>query len=208
MAVRGRPRDEAARERIVAAATSLFVRDGYVSTTVSAIAQEADAAVKTLYAAYDSKLGVLSATHDHAVLGNAEPTPLLQHAWVRALAAAESVEAAWAGATVHLAESTARSAPILTVIHAAAADPGVAELHAQLRRQRHGFSLGLARILLRLPGAAPQAGTSRVADILYATMTAESYTLFVTERGWTLEQWREWAHDVVARELTANVATA
>ena len=32
-------------------------------------------------------------------------------------------------------------------------------------------------------------------------MTVESYTLFVTERGWTLDQWRDWAHVTVAREL-------
>ncbi|MBP2369153.1 AcrR family transcriptional regulator [Pseudonocardia parietis] len=190
------------------AATSLFVRDGYVSITVGAIAEEAEVAVKTIYAAYGSKLGLLSAAHDHAVAGSTEPTPLLAHAWVRSLADAESVEAAWADAAAHLAESTARSAPILTVIHAAAADPGVAELQAELRRQRHGFSLGLARILLRLPGAVPRSGTSRVADVLYATVTAESYSLFVTERGWTIEQWREWAHDTVARELTANAAPA
>ncbi|SDT07783.1 regulatory protein, tetR family [Brevibacterium sandarakinum] len=208
MAARGRPRDEAARQRIVTAATSLFVRDGYVSTTVGAIAEEARAAVKTVYAAYGNKLGVLSAAHDRAVLGDDEPMPLLEHAWVRALADGGSVETAWAEAAGHLAESTARSAPILTVIHAAAADPGVADLQAQLRRHRHSFSLGLARILLRLPGAAQHASTSRVADILYATMTAESYTLFVTERGWTLEQWRAWAHDVIARELTANAAPA
>ena len=86
------------------------------------------------------------------------------------------------------------------MIHQAAADPGVADLLADLRRQRHAFSLGLARILLDLPGASPKA-TDRVADVIYATMTVESYTLFVTERGWTLDQWRDWAHVTVAREL-------
>lgn len=200
MAAKGRPRDEAARERIVTAATDLFVRDGYVATTIGAIAEQAQVAVKTIYAAYGNKLGVLSAAHDRAVLGGDEPIPLLEHPWVRALAEMESAQVAWAEAASRLAESTARVAPILTVIHQAAADPGVADLLADLRRQRHAFSVGLARILLDLPGADREA-TSRVADVIYATMTVESYTPFVTERGWTLDQWNNWAHDVVAQEL-------
>jgi AcrR family transcriptional regulator len=202
MATKGRPRDDAARERIVAAATELFTREGYVATTIGQIAEQAQVAVKTIYAAYGNKLGVLSAAHDRAVLGGDEPIPLLEHPWVRALITVESVESAWANAADNLAESTARVAPILTVIHEAAADPGVTELLADLRRQRHAFSLGLARILLNLPGGSATA-TDRVADVIYATMTVESYALFVTERGWALDQWRDWAHDTVARELSA-----
>lgn len=200
MAARGRPRDLEARERIVAAGATLFVRDGYVATTVGSIAAEAQVAVKTIYAAYSNKLGVLSAAHDRAVLGDKGLTPLLEHAWVRSLADASSVDAAWEEAASRLAESTARVAPILRVIHAAAADPAVGALLAALRRQRTTFSLGLAGVLLALPGAR-QGATSRAADIIYATMTVECYDLFVTERGWTIDQWRDWAHDTVGREL-------
>lgn len=70
-----------------------------------------------------------------------------------------------------------------------------------LRRQRYAFSLGLVRILLGLPGAR-RGVTGRAADVLYATMTVESYALFVTERGWALSEWRDWAHVTVARELS------
>lgn len=207
MTTRGRPRDEAARERIVTAATELFVRDGYVATTIGAIAQHAQVAVKTIYTAYGNKLGILSAAHDRAVLGAGESTPLLNHAWVRALSDAESIDLAWTDAATHLAASTERVAPILAVIHSAAADPGVGDLLTDLHRQRHVFSLGLARILLALPGAA-RVPVHRVADILYATMTTESYTLFVTECGWALGQWRDWAHATIARELISSPASS
>ncbi|WP_293697965.1 TetR/AcrR family transcriptional regulator [uncultured Agrococcus sp.] len=203
MAAKGRPRDEAARERIVTAATALFVRDGYVATTIGAIAEQAQVAVKTIYAAYGNKLGVLSAAHDRAVAGGGESIPLLEHPWVRALTKAESPQEAWAEAVNKLAESTARVAPILAVSHQAAADPGIADLLTDLRQQRYLFSFGLARILLDLPGGDREA-SGRVADVIYATMSVESYTLFVTERGWTLGQWRNWAHDTVARENIAG----
>lgn len=207
MAARGRPKDEAARERIVAAGTELFARDGYVGTTIGAIAAQAQVAVKTIYSAYGNKLGVLAAAHDHAVLGDTESARLLDHDWVRGLSDARSVHEAWGEAATRLAASTARSAPLLTVLNSAAADPDVATYLADLRRHRHAFTLGLARILLDLPGAGPRRLTSRVADVLYATMTAESYTLFVTERGWSLDEWRDWAHGAVARELTPDSPT-
>ncbi|MDO5662237.1 MAG: TetR/AcrR family transcriptional regulator [Brachybacterium sp.] len=200
MAARGRPRDNAARERIVAAATDLFVRDGYVATTIGMIAQQARVAVKTIYSAYTNKLGVLSAVHDTSVAGGSEPLPLLEHEWVHAVAAAESVQAGWERAATELAVSTARAAPVLAVIHAAAADPEVARLLSDLRRQRLQFSRGMARVLAGLPGAAPDR-VERVADVLYAVLSCESYTLFVTERGWALELWRDWAHGVVLTEL-------
>lgn len=203
MATKGRPRDEAARERIVSAATDLFLRHGYVAATVSAVAEQAQVAVKTIYAAYGNKLGMLRAAHDRAVLGNGTPLPLIKHSWVQSLSNAESAQAAWNDAADQLAESTARVAPILTVIHHAAADPGVAALLDELRRQRHTFSLGLAQILADLPGADGGA-VDRVADVIYATMTVESYALFVTERCWTLGQWREWARETVARALCSS----
>lgn len=203
---RGRPRDMAARKRIVEAGTALFLRNGYVSTTVGDVALEARVAVKTIYAAFDNKLGVLSAAHDHAVAGSAESGPVLEQDWVQEMKHAESVESALTSALAHLAMSTARTAPILTVIQTAAADQGVAELLSDLRKQRHTFSLRLTDILLSLPGAVPRAATGRIADVLYATMAAESYTLFVTECGWTTKRWQDWARDTVARELTTAPA--
>lgn len=201
---RGRPRDEVARRRVVDVATTLFVRDGYLSTTMSDIAAAAGVAVKTVYAAYGSKLGVLTAAHDRAVAGDDAPTPLLDRPWLLALKDAGSPRAAWADAAPRLTASTARAAPIIGVLQSAGADPGVADVLEDLRRQRHTFSLALARILLELPGAAPGGDAHRVADVYYATVSAETYRLLVVERGWSDEAWSRWAHDTVERELTED----
>ena len=51
----------ATRQRVVAAATPLFVRDGYVETTMAGIARAAGVAVQTLYLSFGSKAAVLEA---------------------------------------------------------------------------------------------------------------------------------------------------
>lgn len=199
-----RRRGAATRERIITAATALFSRDGYLTTTMGDIAAEAGVAVQTLYLAYGSKVGILSAAHDVAIVGDEDPVPLLERDWAQQLPHTASVTAGWEQALEHLWRSTERVAPIYTAIVSAAADPDVAELSATLRQQRHRSSQAIAEVLLALPGAAPDADAGRVADILYATLTAETYTLLVTERGWPVEQWRQWVHDIVARELIVH----
>ena len=198
---RTRRRGSATRERILAAATDLFCRDGYVTTTMAGIAAEAGVAVQTLYLAYGSKVAILAAAHDVAIVGDAEPVPLLERDWVERTSQARSVAAGWEQAAEELAPSTERVAPIYAVIAAAAADPDVAGLLADLREQRHRNSQAVARLLLDLPVADPDADPDRVADILYAVLSAETYALLVTERGWTARQWRAWVDDIVVREL-------
>ena len=193
-------RGAANRERIIAAATDLFTRNGYLRTTMGDIAGEAGVAVQTLYLAYGSKVGILSAAHDTAIVGDEEPVPLLEREWVRQLPNAPSVDEGWVQVLDRLAPSTVRVAPIYTAIGAAGSDPDVGDLLSTLREQRHRSTQVLGELLLELPGAA-DASPDRVADVLYATLTAETYTMLVAERGWTVEQWRRWVHDTVTREL-------
>ena len=48
------------RRRVLDAAETLFVRDGYAATTIAAIAEEADVAVQTVYAVFGNKRAILS----------------------------------------------------------------------------------------------------------------------------------------------------
>lgn len=200
---RGRPRDAAARARILGAGAELFVRDGYPATTMTGLAAAAGVAVQTLYLAFSSKVGVLSAVHDVTLAGDDDPIPLLEREWARAAAQAPTIDQAWCTVVEHLPPTTVRIAPIYAAIQAASADPEVAELLTGLRAQRHRFSQELAARLLALPGACAQADTDRVADVLYAVICPETYALFVTERRWPLEQWRGWIRATVLGELTA-----
>lgn len=197
---RGRPRDEAARDRIMQAATAMFLADGYATTTVGGIAAEAGVAVQTVYSAYSSKVGVLSAVHDVAIAGD-ETTPLLDRDWATGLVELGSISEAWGEAVRHVGRATALVAPIYAVIESASADPDVAQLLATLRDQRREFSAVLAERLLSRPGVGAGVGSRRVADLLYATLSVASYIPLVVECGWSQDQWQDWVQGVGEREF-------
>ncbi|MDO7881416.1 TetR/AcrR family transcriptional regulator [Salinibacterium soli] len=57
-------RKEATRGRIVHAANTLFLADGYVETSMEDIARAADVAIRTIYLHFDSKAAILLAYFD------------------------------------------------------------------------------------------------------------------------------------------------
>src|SRR6516225_4017003 len=77
----------ATRRRIIAAATELFTRDGYLQTTMADIARLADVAVQTLYLSFGSKVAVLTAALDMAIAGDDDPVPVLERPWFARLRA-------------------------------------------------------------------------------------------------------------------------
>lgn len=200
---RGRPRNVAAHAQIIEAATERFARDGYERTTMGAIADQAGVAVQTIYSAFGSKLGVLSAAHDVAVARDDDPLPLLERPWVGDVAGATSPERACTSAVDYVTQGTVTVAPVYTVIQSAATDADVADLLTRLHDQRRTFSRGLAELLLQVPGTDPTTDRDRLTDIIYGTLCVETYNLFVVECAWPVEQWRLWARDVLTREIVA-----
>ena len=73
------------RRRITAAATTLFVRDGFLTTTMAAIAAEAGVAVQTLYLSFGNKTAILKSAFDQAIAGDDEPVPVPDRPWFRAV---------------------------------------------------------------------------------------------------------------------------
>src|SRR6185312_7897397 len=75
------------QERMLAAARRLFAERGYAETTMEQIAAAAEVSVPAVYAAFQSKRGVLSRVLDRLVSGQPGGTPLLQSPGARALLA-------------------------------------------------------------------------------------------------------------------------
>ncbi len=71
------------RRSILEAAERLFERDGYVGTTVEAIAREADVALKTVYAVFTTKAGLLRALWDLRLKGDLDDAPVTDRDWYR-----------------------------------------------------------------------------------------------------------------------------
>src|SRR4051812_22151929 len=179
-----RPRSLATRERIMRAATRLFVRDGYLNTTMAAIAGEAGVAVQTLYLGFGSKLGILSAAFDVAVVGDVEPVPLLERPWVRDLVDTPDGPRAVRLFVGQVGQLLGRTYPLYAVIQAAAAGE-TGELLAENKRQRHQGVHAVAGYLSDKPGFAADLSVAESADLIYALISEEHYGLLVVERGWS-----------------------
>lgn len=203
------PRDKrhgrrlATRERIVKAATTLFVRDGYLVTTMAAIATEAGVAVQSLYLGFGSKLAILSAVLDLAIVGDFEPIPLLDRDWVRVLAATQNGPAAVHLYVGEVAQLLARTHAVFAVVQAAAAGE-VGELLAENKRQRHQGQRMIAELLSRKPGFAPGLTVDTAADLIYGLVSEDHYGLLVGDRGWSTEQWQQPCADILVGILFPN----
>jgi AcrR family transcriptional regulator len=129
-------RSRAARARILAAATRLFVRDGYLATTMAAIAGEAGVAVQSLYLRFGSKLAILSDALDVAIVGDEEPMPLLDRPWVQKVADCTDGPEAMQVLLAQTRQICERSYPIYAALRSAASTEA-GELLADNRRQRY-----------------------------------------------------------------------
>ncbi|WP_027341134.1 TetR/AcrR family transcriptional regulator [Hamadaea tsunoensis] len=191
----------ATRERMLKAARQLFVENGYTATKMQAIAAEAGVAVQTLYFTFDNKRAILKELLDVEVAGDALPITSLDRPW-----AAQALAAPPADMLRQLVAKTAeihdRVAPILEVVRSAAAtDPEIAELWQTNITQRHTVMAVFTGALAAKGGLRGGINALRAADVALAIMAPEIYLLLTRDRGWSEQEWAEWAASTLARSL-------
>lgn len=189
------------RARIVYAAARLFGDRGYLETTMAAIAAEAGVAAQTLYLAFGSKVAILEAANDVAVVGDDEPIALLDRPWMADLRAELDGLRALELTMTNTLQVIERTSPLYGVIQSAAADPEVAELLTRTKAQRLSALRTLAEELTAKAGFSAELSADRAADILYAVVSNELYQVLVVERHWSAEDWKTWAYDSAALRL-------
>ena len=190
------------RHSILAAAHELFLRQGYARTTVQQIADQADVAWQTVYAVFGGKPAILSAVFDVAVAGDDEPVPVSERPFVQAIAEADDPRAKMRIFARHLREAGERVAGVLSVIESAAAtDSQIADLWRELQDQRlHGMTLA-ARGFQEQGALRPGLSVGRAADILWLYTGPWAYRSFVSERGWSLDEFEAWIGDTLYHQL-------
>jgi TetR/AcrR family transcriptional regulator, regulator of autoinduction and epiphytic fitness len=190
------------RRRIRAAATDLFVAQGYAATTVQQIAEKADVAWQTVYAVFATKAALLSEIFDVTVAGDDEAVPMVERPFVQEIAAAPDGPAKVALFAAHLRETNARTADVQGVIESAAAtDPDMAQLWAKLMSQ---LTVGMtaAATGLRDQGVL-RAGLTvgRAADVLSYFAGPWAYRHLVVRRGWSLDSYEAWLAESLRAQL-------
>lgn len=198
------PRAARAREtrrRIVEAASRLFIAQGYVPTTMSAIAGEAGVAVQTLYLAFGSKASILAAVLDVAIVGDDEPVPLIERAWVQQLRVEEDGRRAVTHLCREVSRLLSRVAPLHAVIRAATGEAEVARLLDQDQRSRYTTLRQFVAIVAEKSGFNTGLGEERAADVVYGMLSEAVYLLFCVDRGWTVDEWATWSAATLSIQL-------
>jgi AcrR family transcriptional regulator len=190
------------RRRILAAAQALFTEQGYTATSVAQIADHAEVAVDTLYAAVGRKPALLRELLETALSGTDHAVPAEQRDYVHTIRAASTAREKIA----RYAEAVARIGPRMAPIHRALAeaalrDPDCAALKREISSRR-AANMRLFAADLRATGELrPDLSDDDVADIVWSMNAAEYYALLVGERGWSAERFENWLIDAWTRTL-------
>jgi AcrR family transcriptional regulator len=185
---------QATRDMIVTAAQALFLEQGYICTTIEAIADRAGVATSTVYAIFGSKRGILRAirdswherTHIREVLNSSLETTSPE---LRLEQLAEATRKQWQmGAEV-------------TAIYtgAAAADPRAA---AELTQALSGRREGLLTFAISLgPHLRSGLDATHAASILQALCLPEVFDELVRHSGWSVDEYQIWLVKTLKSQL-------
>ena len=193
---------EATRREILDAAERLFIRNGYVATSMAAIAKEAGVALKTVYLAFETKSGLLRALWHRNLRGGREDVPVGDQEWFReVLEEPDPAKALRLNARNSRMVKT-RIAPLGEVIlSAAAADPEIDAFSKRIWSQFYDNQRDVVKALHKRKALNPGLGVDRAADILWTLNHPRTYLLFLEERGWTPEEYERWLGDITCAEL-------
>jgi AcrR family transcriptional regulator len=173
------------RAQVLTAAAALFEESGWAGTTVAAVAKRAGVAVETVYSGFGSKKQLLRRVVDVAVVGDAEPVPLVEREVFTDLGVGTRGARIDAGIAM-LTDIQERIARLWRTVGAAAASDG--EIDGWRLEWEEGRRLDVRRsVELILDDEVDEVAL----DLLWSVFSHETYAMFVIDRGLDREQYEE-----------------
>ena len=193
---------EATRQVILEAARKLFERDGYVSTSMQAIAKEAEVAVKTIYLAYDGKAALLREVWRNRLAPGEADIPVLKRRWYRDVLDDNDPRQKLRLLVEHSVSVKTRSAALLeTIREASSADTDVADLWTEIDTKLQQVAHDFIRELAVTGALRPALTQHEAADVLWALNHPAMWQLLVAKQGWAFAQYAGWLERTLAGEL-------
>jgi AcrR family transcriptional regulator len=190
-------------QRILAAATELFLADGYVATTLEAVARRARVAARTVYVRFGTKAALFKRVVDVAIVGDTEPVGVLGRDWMRlAMTAPTLAERIAAGAGIGRQIMQRTGALFAVAQQAAAVEPLIAGFWQEGREQsRHAQEVFWTRLADDglLP---PDIDLTWLIDTASVMASAETYLLVSRMLRWDLDAYQDWLTVTWTRLLT------
>lgn len=185
---------EVTRSSVIRAARKLFVRDGYRTATMRAIAAEAGVAERTVYNTFTTKQDLLAAVCS-AWLEEAEVRPLIGRALAETADLKKLEHAAHWSRQMH-----ERGLEVETLFEAAYwEDP---ELRSMFDRWAAERRAAMGRVIVSLKLKADLDGEGAVALFL-ALSSAQGYRELVKGAGWSPDRYETWLLKALSQQLLA-----
>jgi AcrR family transcriptional regulator len=187
----------ATRQQVAVAARRLFAERGYLGTTISAIAAEADIPSPTIYSAFGTKAKILT---EITRMWIAETETQQQHE--AALAQPDPVERLRMAAHWHTRQMELGYDVISIYQEAARADP---EMAVEWKSVLDGRDRAIGKLVDSLAGhLAPGLTRARAVDRFVTCTLSEVYRTLVLERNWALDDYERWIADLFVSQLLAR----
>lgn len=188
------------RNAVLTAARRQLLSKGFAMTTVQSVAAEAGVSAEFVYKNVGPKGALLAAVLDVAVGGDDEPVALAQRDSVTRLRELTSASEVLAGYVQVLVPVQERIAPLL-VLAVQSPDPAAAALLMKADTERLAGMTALAQHLHRLGGLRAGLDAGRTRDVLWTSTSPQLYDLLVTRRGWSLADYGNHVHIMLAAAL-------
>jgi AcrR family transcriptional regulator len=189
------------RQRVLAAASTLFLTRGYAGTTVKGVAEAAGVSPDTIYASLGGKKGLLESVWAMAVTGPNDPDRRAQQDRIRSFAALPDPRERLRRLVGLSCETLGRASPIHAVLRAAAdGHPFAADLQERMLASRLDTQSRNLRVVLG-DALRPGLGFDVAAEHYSALLSPELFHLLTVTRAWAPDQYESWVADTLTREF-------
>ncbi|MEV6104017.1 helix-turn-helix domain-containing protein [Streptomyces sp. NPDC051940] len=190
------------KQRILDSARELFVRDGYHATTLTAVAEGAQLAPRTVYVRFGTKAALLRSVVDAAVAGDTAEQAVRDSDWYRAALTAGTLADRITALVTGTTDLMERAADLFEVVlQAQAAEPELADAFQAGRTATRELLLQFVRTA-RADGLLTEpADPEWQAETVALAGQAETYLLLRRTTRWTPQQYGRWLHSTLSEVL-------
>lgn len=193
------------RRGVVAAATRLFVGNGYGATTIDAVAEAAGVSRKTVFTAVGGKIDLLKLAVDWTAAGDDADVPVSDREEMRRALAADDPAELLRGCAEVMVGVNRRVADLFRVLEVAAdAEPHAQTLLAAVREQRLTDARTIARRLRELGLCSGRKAYGDAVDVIFLATDPHPFDVLVRQRGWSTARYARWLGDALISQLLTS----
>jgi AcrR family transcriptional regulator len=193
------------RQRVIAAATAVFLETGFSGATMRAVAAAAAVSVPTVELVFGTKAQLLKAAIDVAIAGDDEAVPVLDRPWAKDAAATQSAEDFLAAVAAVIGPAQRRSAGlVLALFEGSSTDATLADLADQMITQRRTTAAWIVDGILRRAPLQPGCSRQEAIDTVWVLMDPAVFVRLTRHRRWSRKRYERWLARSIGRLLIGD----